>query len=102
MSRVIVDLTRKQLRKIGVSALCMLAFAVLAMPVAAQQQGPLPPPPGTVVVSSAPAEASRTNSSPQVTSSHISNEPPAVPVEQIIQKFTQHEEEFRKERENYT
>jgi hypothetical protein len=35
-------------------------------------------------------------------SSHITNEPPALPVEQIVQKFTQHEEEFRKERENYT
>jgi len=27
---------------------------------------------------------------------------PAVPVQQIIQKFTEHEDEFRKERENYT
>jgi len=102
MSGVIFDLAGKQHRKIGASRLCMLAFAALAMPVAAQQQGPLAPAPGTVVSSSAPAEPSRTNSSPQVTSSHISNEPPAVPVEQIIQKFTQHEEEFRKERENYT
>jgi hypothetical protein len=37
-----------------------------------------------------------------VTSSHITNDPPALPVEQIIQKFTQHEDEFRKERDNYT
>jgi hypothetical protein len=103
MSADILDWAGKQRRKIGVSALWMLGFAALAMPVAAQQQGPLPPPPpGAVVRSSAPAEPSRTNSSPQMTSPHITNEPPAVPVEQIIQKFTQHEEEFRKERENYT
>jgi len=103
MNGVLFDLAGKQRRKIGVSALWMLAFAALAMPVATQQQGPLAPPPrGTVVPSSAPAEPSRTDSSPQMASSHISNEPPAIPVEQIIQKFTQHEEEFRKERENYT
>jgi hypothetical protein len=103
MSADILDWAGKQHRKIGVSALWMLGFAALAMPVAAQQQGPLPPPPpGAVVRSSAPADPSRTNSSPQMTSPHITNEPPAVPVEQIIQKFTQHEEEFRKERENYT
>ncbi len=103
MNGVLFDLAGKQRRKIGVSALWMLAFAALAMPVATQQQGPLAPPPrGTVVPSSAPAEPSRTDSSPQMASSHISNEPPAIPVGQIIQKFTQHEEEFRKERENYT
>ena len=103
MSGVIFDLAGKQHRKIGVSALWMLTFAALAMPVAAQQQGPLaPPPPGTVVASSPPTEPSRIHSSPQVTSPHTTNEPPAVPVEQIIQKFAQHEEEFRKERENYT
>jgi len=104
MSGVIFDLTGKHRSKICASALWMLAFAALAVPVAAQQEkGPLPPPPpGTVVPSSVPADASRTYASPQVTSSHITNEPPALPVEQIIQKFTQHEEEFRKERENYT
>jgi hypothetical protein len=103
MNGVLFDLAGKQSRKIGVSALWMLGFAALAMPVAAQQQGPLAPPPrDTVAPSSAPAEPSRTNSSPQMASSHISNEPPAIPVEQIIQKFTQHEEEFRKERENFT
>jgi hypothetical protein len=104
MSRVIFDLAWKQCRKFGPSALWMLAFAAFAIPMAAQQQqGPLPPPPpGTVIPSNVPAEPSRTNPSPQVTSSHTTNEPPAVPVEQIIQKFAQHEEEFRKERENYT
>ncbi|OLB34636.1 MAG: hypothetical protein AUH11_17650 [Acidobacteria bacterium 13_2_20CM_57_17] len=61
-----------------------------------------PPPPGTVIPSSAPSDSAKTNAGRQDTSSHITNEPPAIPVEQIIQKFTQHEEEFRKERDNFT
>jgi hypothetical protein len=32
----------------------------------------------------------------------ISDKPPALPVEQIIQKFSAREEEFKKERDNYT
>ena len=48
------------------------------------------------------SDSAKTNASRQETSSHITNEPPAIPVEQIIQKFTQHEEDFRKERDNYT
>lgn len=36
------------------------------------------------------------------TESAITNEPPSIPTEQIIEKFSQHESEFRKERENYT
>jgi hypothetical protein len=80
----------------------MVACAALALPVAAQRQGPLPPPPGTVVLPGAPAEAAKTNPSRQQTSSHITDEPPAVPVQQIVQKFTEHEEEFRRERDNYT
>jgi hypothetical protein len=89
--------------EMGVKALLMVSFALLALPLAAQQRGPLPPPPpGTVVPSTAPSDSTKTNASRQETSSHITNEPPAIPVEQIIQKFTQHEEEFRKERDNYT
>src|SRR5258708_36873806 len=42
------------------------------------------------------------NSPQQETTAHISNEQPSVPVQQIIQKFTEHEDEFRRERDNYT
>src|SRR5260370_7740981 len=91
-------------QKIGLGALLMIACAALALPLVAQQrQGPLPPPPpGTVAPSSAPAEAAKPNASRQETSSHITNEPPPVPVQQIIQKFTEHEEELRQERDNFT
>src|SRR5213076_1685498 len=89
--------------KMGVKALLMVACALLAVPLAAQLRGPLPPPPpGTVVPSGAPADSEKANASRQEMSSHITNEPPALPIEQIIQKFTQHEEEFRKERDNFT
>src|SRR5579862_5778202 len=32
----------------------------------------------------------------------VSDKPPSLPVEQIIQKFAEREAEFRKERDNYT
>src|SRR5881396_896783 len=103
MSVDIFEIAEKKRRKITMSTVLILACAVLALPLAAQQRGPLPPPPpGTVVPSSVSSDSAKTNASRQETSSHITNEPPAIPVEQIIQKFTQHEEDFRKERDNYT
>jgi hypothetical protein len=52
--------------------------------------------PGTVVVQSSDTGAK------SVDNSHISNAPPAMPVDQIIQKFAARELEFKKERDNYT
>ena len=85
-----------------VKALFLVACGAFALPMMAQQRGPLPPPPGTVAPPSAPAEPPKTNGAQQETSSHISNEQPSVPVQEIIQKFTQHEGEFRRERDNFT
>lgn len=82
------------------TAIFIMAAAFIARPVAAQQRGPLPPPPpGTVIPPAAPSQSS---SGPQQRSSHITNEPPSMPVDEIIQKFTQREEEFRKERDHFT
>ena len=90
----------KQRVKTGIRALLVIAVALLALPLAAQQRGPLPPPPpGTVIPSNAPGKA---NPTPQERSSHITNEPPAMPIEQIIQKFAESEERFRQERDNFT
>lgn len=73
----------------------------LATPLAAQQHGPLPaPPPGTVTVITPTLEAQ--SAGPRERTSRITNEPPAMPVDEIIQKFTQREEGFRKERDNFT
>jgi hypothetical protein len=104
MSAVISGLAEKERKNMGVRALLMVACVALALPMAAQQQqGPLPPPPpGTVAPSSAPGDPAKIIAPRQEKSSHITNEPPPVPVQQIIQKFTEHEEEFRKERDNFT
>jgi hypothetical protein len=85
-------------------AAVLFAAAILSLPLAAQQQGPLPPPPpGTVAP---PVAAPRKEVVPPVaqrdSTSEISTAPPSVPVEQIIQQFAAREEEFRKERDNYT
>jgi len=81
------------------------AVAGFALPTAAQIRGPLPPPPsGTVTPSASTSQASAepSQAGPRERGSHITNEPPAMPVDEIIQKFTQREEEFRKERDNFT
>ncbi len=86
-------------------AVLVFAAAILAMPLAAQQQGPLPPPPPGAVAP--PVAAPRKDVAPPVaqrdsSSSEISTAAPSVPVEQIIRQFAAREEEFRKERDNYT
>ena len=71
----------------------------------AQQQGPLPVPPSSGPAQSAPASTPPPAPSADAAKkpeSAISTAPPALPVEQIIQKFAAHEEEFKKERDNYT
>jgi len=102
MSEVISGVVRKE-RKNSVVMLLIAASVAFALPASAQRQGPLPPPPpGTVASSAPPAAVAKTNAPRQEVSSRINTDAPAVPVQQIIQKFTEHEDEFRKERENYT
>jgi hypothetical protein len=86
----------------GCLGLAMFCYGSLR----AQQQGPLPVPPSSGPAKNAPAatppasaaapDAAKKSDSP------ISTQPPALPVEQIIQKFAAHEAEFKKERDNYT
>jgi hypothetical protein len=102
MSEVMSGVVRKEQKK-TVGMLLMAASVALALPAAAQRQGPLPPPPpGTVAASAPPAEVAKTSVPRQEASSRINTDAPTVPVQQIIQKFTEHEDEFRRERENYT
>src|SRR5262245_13232626 len=86
----------------------LISATMLPAALRAQQQGPLPPPasggssgtPGmTSSSTSAPAATARSDEHDE---SEITKTPPAIPVEQIIAKFSQHESEFRKERDNYT
>src|SRR5260370_36728953 len=103
MRTVISKIFVNECNTLGVITLLVMACTVLPLPMAAQRQGPLPPPPpGTAALSSAPAESAKKNASGQETPSHVTSEPPGVPVQQIIQKFTEHEDEFRKERDNFT
>jgi hypothetical protein len=83
----------------GTLFLALSAF--FAWPVPAQQSRPLAPPPSqpSSITANVPQTAS---AGPQQISSHITNEPPAMPVEQIIQKFAESEEAFRVERDNFT
>jgi hypothetical protein len=83
-----------------------LGVALLALPLFAQQRGPLPAPPASDNAPAAPAKRqevarSSTTAGP-VSDSRISKEPPALPVEQIVRKFGERETEFKKERDNYT
>jgi len=103
MRAAISKIALKECKNLGVITVLMITCTALALPAAAQQQGPLPPPPPSTVAPSGPSvEPAKKNASGQETPSHITNEPPGVPVQQIIQKFTEHEEEFRKERDNFT
>src|SRR6266404_1150227 len=73
----------------------------------AQQQGPLPAPSAaSATAQSSPQPAAPASpapaAKPQTESGTISHEPPALPVEQIIQRFGEREMEFKKERDNYT
>jgi hypothetical protein len=89
----------------------LLTAAILAAPffassLAAHQQGPLPPPRDVAAAQPAkpPQEVSATPApaAPKRDSSSVTHEPPALPVDQIIQKFGDRELEFRRERDNYT
>ena len=95
-----VAATRIDLKTAGFGVALVFAMGIVAMPLAAQERGPMaPPPPGTVVASAPPAQSS---TGPREHAARITNEPPAMPVEEIIQKFAQREEDFRKERDNFT
>lgn len=89
-----------RLRLAGFSVLAVFCCASLP----AQQQGPLPIPPSAGSAQSAPAATSPAPpaDAAKKPESSISTQPPALPVEQIIQKFAAREAEFKKERDNYT
>jgi hypothetical protein len=104
MLELTFEAVRGARRRIEGRLLLLIASVLLAAVIlSAQQKGPLPPPPpGTVAPASTPSSAPKENSGAQQRGSHITNEPPSIPVEKIIQKFTENEDEFRRERENYT
>jgi hypothetical protein len=92
---------------VGIAAAAWLAVSsVCCIPIGAQQQGPLPTPPSSSASQKQP-DVPPTTQTPGTTTSQgatssISNQPPALPVDQIIQRFAAREAEFKKERDNYT
>lgn len=105
MLRSILEPSKHHLQKsvvtgrFGFTLLLAFAALVLAPVLAAQEHGLLPPPSASVV---AAATVPPSSAGAQDRGSHITNEPPAMPIDEIIQKFTQREEEFRKERDHFT
>lgn len=96
-------ITRKASRRMA--AALILAAPLLASSLNSQEKGPLPPPPASAASQPAPvAQPASAAPAPktQNDSGSISHEPPALPVDQIIQKFGDRELEFKKERDNYT
>jgi hypothetical protein len=95
-------------RKFASLAAFLIATTLLPAAIRAQQQGPLPPP-ASGGASGSPGMTSSSTSAPIPAAgseahdeSEITKTPPAIPVEQIVARFSQHESEFRKERDNYT
>jgi hypothetical protein len=96
-------MTSKAPRRLA--AALILATPLLASSLDSQEKGPLPPPPASAASPPAPVSqpaAAAPTAKTQNDSGGISHEPPAIPVEQIIQKFGDRELEFKKERDNYT
>ncbi|HET8926013.1 MAG TPA: hypothetical protein VFN26_23715 [Candidatus Acidoferrum sp.] len=91
-----------EVRKISATRALLLVLAAFPIhTVSAQQPGPMTPPPAQHAIAS--ANVSQTSGAgPQQSASHITNESPAMPVEEIIQKFAEREGDFRKERDNFT
>jgi hypothetical protein len=103
MGGIFSKINEKEKRKMRVRALLLVLTGVLALPVAAQRQGPLPPQhSSSAAPSGEPEKPAQAGAAPQESSSHISNEQPSVPVQEIIQKFAEHEGDFRRERDNFT
>lgn len=108
-------------------AIAMLATGAFPKPLAAQEQGPLPPAPSRDDIpppipevrpqpktpqpseNRAPAPAPAPEPKPaekpapaKRPASDVTNELPSLPVEQIIRQFAAREEEFKRERDNFT
>jgi hypothetical protein len=99
-----------QLRSLNVIRLLLASTTVLLLIPAAHPQDPGPLPSSAPARSQTPPPPSQptyhTPPPPQKIhspgDSPITNEPPSVPVEEIIKRFAEREEEFKRERGNYT
>src|SRR6202521_828031 len=89
----------------AITVLTCLAGLWLFMPLSAQQQGPMKTPAGMPAPPSEPkpaAAAPAPATPPKNPPAPSSNEPPSIPIDQIIQRFAAREAEFKTERDNFT
>jgi hypothetical protein len=102
-------------RRIFPGTFLLLAASLFAAPAPAQDPGPLPNPPAPRTQAPPPRQTQSQNRQNQTYheppppqaihspgDSPITNEPPSMPVDQIIQRFSDRESEFKIERGNYT
>ena len=86
--------------------MALFVTGVFPASLAAQAQGPLPAaPPQDSAQAPVPVVKAKPQEKPvppKKPPSGISNEPPSLPVEQIIQQFAAREAEFKRERDNFT
>jgi hypothetical protein len=96
------DFTKFRTRA-ALSLILTLAGLCVSPPLLAQQPGPLDPLPGPADVAAGTRQAKTPIAAgPGQSSSGISTEPPALPVDQIIDRFAEREAEFKAERDNFT
>src|SRR6266481_10214025 len=96
--------TKKQWRTAITLLTCLVALC-LFLPLPAQQQGPMNTPAGMAAPPNEPkpaAAAPAQDAAPKRAPAVASNEPPAIPIAEIIQRFAAREAEFKTERDNYT
>ena len=90
-------------KKALLTLLGTVVFCASAVLFAQETAGPMSAPPASSVKSPASQATLAVKQPPQAGATEITTDkPPSMPVEQIIQQFSAHESEFRKERENYT
>src|ERR1700693_569805 len=90
---------------VGIATAALLTMFSVCISLGAQQPGPLPTPTPNSSGSQTKPDAAATpapGTTSQGATSTISDQPPALPVDQIIQRFAAREAEFKKERDNYT
>jgi hypothetical protein len=108
MAEILTGWGTKNYSRAAASAFMCLTALCLIMPLSAQQRGPIgppagmpAPPPSDSQPKSAPA-ASTPAGTPKSAPPAVSNEPPPIPVAEIIQRFAAREAEFKTERDNFT
>jgi hypothetical protein len=97
----------KNPERVAMIALMALTTLCLFSTLSAQQQGPMKPPAGMpappIAPQPKPAPAGPAQAStPKAAPSAASNEPPPIPIDEIIQRFAARESEFKTERDNFT